>query len=222
MADFTEASPFFRFLVAVSRPVMYGAFRLSTSGLEHVPPSGGFVLASNHTSNLDPWPLSLPLYPRQLHFMAKAELYNPMLRPILDQIGAFPVRRGERDAAAFKTAVRLARAGGVVAMFPEGTRREKGLKKKREARPHSGAARIAFAASVPLVPAAIAGTDRLSRLGPLRVAYGPPIELDAGAGAARRDAAENATEWLMSEIARLEAELKRAPAGEPRSVQRAV
>ena len=206
MADFTEASPFFRFLVAVSRPFIYGPFRLRASGLEHIPRNGGFVLASNHASNLDPWPLGLPLYPRQLHFMAKAELYNPVLRPILDGTRAFPVHRGKRDAEAFRTAVRLAQAGGVVAMFPEGTRRHKGLRKKHEARPHPGAARIALAAGVPLVPAAVVGTDRLSRFGPLTVAYGAPIELD-GLGATRRDAAEKATGVLMDEIAKLEASL---------------
>ncbi len=203
MADFTEASTFFRVLAAVSRPVLYGPFRLRAFGLEHVPPAGGFVLASNHTSNLDAWPLALPLYPRQLHFMAKAELYKPVLRPILDATGAFPVRRGERDAEAFKTAVWLAREDGVVAMLPEGTRRNKGLRKKREARPHPGAARIALAAGVPLVPAAIAGTDRLSRFGPFRVAYGAPIELD-GLGTTRREAAHEATGRLMEEIKRLE------------------
>jgi 1-acyl-sn-glycerol-3-phosphate acyltransferase len=203
MADFTEASPFFRFLVAVSRPVMNGPFRLRAYGLEHVPPTGGFVLASNHTSNLDPWPLGLSLYPRQLHFMAKAELYKPVLGSILDRTGAFPVHRGERDSDAFKTAVRLARNGGVVAIFPEGTRRKKGLRKKREAQPHPGAARIALAAGVPLVPAVVVGTDRLSRFGPLRVAFGPPIELD-GLRSTRREAAREATGCLMDEIARLE------------------
>jgi 1-acyl-sn-glycerol-3-phosphate acyltransferase len=214
MADFTEASPFFRVLAAVSRPVLYGPFRLRAFGLEHVPPAGGFVLASNHTSNLDAWPLALPLYPRQLHFMAKAELYKPVLGAILDATGAFPVRRGERDAEAFKTAVWLAREGGVVAMFPEGTRKSKGLRKKHEARPHPGAARIALAAGVPLVPAALGGTDRLSRLGPVHVAYGSPIELD-GLGMTRREAAQEATGRLMEEIARLQAAFADESRAEP-------
>ena len=209
MGDFTEPSPFFRFLAAVSRPVMYGPFRRRAFGLQNVPPAGGFVLAANHTSTLDAWPLALPLYPRQVHYMAKAELYKPLLRPILERGGAFPVHRGEHDAEAFKTAVRLARAGGVIAMFPEGTRRRKGLRKKHEARPHPGAARIALAAGVPLVPAAVGGTDRLTRLGPLRVAYGRPIDMD-GVGP-RREAAGIATERLMDEIAKLEAKLGEAP-----------
>jgi len=87
------------------------------------------------------------------------------------------------------------RAGEVVVMFPEGTRQTKGLRKKWEARPHTGAARIAHDAGVPLVPAAIKGTDRLARLAPLRVAYGAPVE-------ASEDSRET-TERLMAEIRRL-------------------
>jgi 1-acyl-sn-glycerol-3-phosphate acyltransferase len=87
-------------------------------------------------------------------------------------------------------------------MFPEGTRRKKGLRKKYEARAHTGAARIALAAGVPLVPAGIAGTDQLGRLARLRVAYGPPIPLDDLEG--REDAPQVATERLMAAIDELE------------------
>ena len=177
-------------------------------GVQNLPPEGGYVLAANHNSNFDPWPLGMPLFPRRwLRFMAKSELYNPLLKPFLNAGGAFPVRRGQRDAEAIETAIRLAREGEIVVMFPEGTRRKKGLRKKFEARPHSGAARIALAAGVPLVPAAIAGTDRLSRLGPLRVAYGAPVAVDDLADRDPREAAELATERLMAEISRLEATL---------------
>ena len=78
---------------------------------------------------------------------------------------------------AIAKAVELVRSGEVVVMFPEGTRQRKGLRKRWEARPHTGAARIAQRAGAPLVPAAIKGTDRLSRLGPFRVAYGRPLDL---------------------------------------------
>jgi 1-acyl-sn-glycerol-3-phosphate acyltransferase len=175
-------------------------FRLRATGLEHVPPERGFVLAANHTSNFDPWPLGLPLFPRRwLRFMAKSELYWWPLRHVLSGGGAFPVRRGEGDAEAIAKAVELCRAGEVVVMFPEGTRRKKGLRKKWQARPHTGAARIARDAGVPLVPAAVKGTDRLARLGPLRVAYGPPVEPS--------DDAHETTERLMREIERLHATL---------------
>lgn len=194
----------YRMIACASSPVVYGLFRLRTEGRENVPQARGFVLAANHLSNFDPWPLGLALYPRQLRFMAKAELYKPVLGAILEALGAFPVRRGERDPEAYRTAVRLAQAGEVVAMFPEGTRRAKGARKKWVARPHPGAARIALAAGVPLVPAAVTGSDRLARLGPLRVRFGPPIETADLVGIPRREAAERATERLMERIAELE------------------
>jgi 1-acyl-sn-glycerol-3-phosphate acyltransferase len=139
--------------------------------------------------------------------MAKSELYWWPLRLVLDNAGAFPVRRGQRDVQAIATAVALARNGNVVAMFPEGTRRQKGLVKRFDARPRSGAARIALEAGVPLVPAAVKGTDRLLRLGKLSVAYGAPIEIDDLHGGETGEAARQATERLMTRIYELEASL---------------
>jgi 1-acyl-sn-glycerol-3-phosphate acyltransferase len=113
------------------------------------------------------------------------------------------VRRGERDTEAIETAIGLCREGHIVVMFPEGTRRRKGLRKKWAAKAHTGAARIALGAGVPLVPAGIVGTDRLARLAQLRVAYGPPVRLDDLEG--REDAPLVATERLMTAIRELEA-----------------
>src|SRR5262249_23101647 len=71
MMRFVEPpSPMYRFLGIVSRPLVYGLFRLEARGIEHLP-EGGFVLAANHASNLDPWALGIPLFPRRwLRFMA--------------------------------------------------------------------------------------------------------------------------------------------------------
>ena len=191
-------------LVAIlSWPLLYGLFRLRARGREHLP-EGGFVLAANHNSNFDPWPLGLPLFPRRyLRFMAKSELFWTPFKQFATAAGAFPVRRGEADAEALATATRLCRDGHIVVMFPEGTRRKKGLRKRYEARAHTGAARIALDAGVPLVPAGIVGTDRLGRLAQLRVAYGAAIPVADLAG--REDAAQLATERLMAAIAELEA-----------------
>jgi 1-acyl-sn-glycerol-3-phosphate acyltransferase len=200
-------SPLYRIIGTLSVPVVKGLYRLRARGLEHLP-GGGFVLAANHTSNFDPWPLGIPFLPeRQLRFMAKSELFNPVLAPILRAGGAFKVRRGEGDVEAMRTAVGLVRDGEIVVMFPEGTRQKKGLVKKHTARPHTGAARIALAAEAPLVPAAIGGTDRLLRLGPLRVAYGPPIDLSDLDGQDQKTAATVATERLMAKIDELKATL---------------
>ncbi len=199
-------SPFYRFVGVVSRPVLRYLYRLRVRGLENLPDDGGFVLASNHISNLDPFVLGIPLFPkRQLRFMGKAELWRSPLRPFVAAAGAFPVRRGEADRQAVETAVRLAREGDVVAMFPEGTRK-KGLRKKFERRWHTGAARIALEAGVPLVPAAITGTERLSRFEPLRIVYGHPLDLDDLRERDPREAAQAATERLREEIAKLAAE----------------
>jgi 1-acyl-sn-glycerol-3-phosphate acyltransferase len=201
-------SPLYNLVGAVSAPVLYGLYRLRVRGLEDLPKDGGYVLACNHVSNFDPWAIGVPLWPRRfLRFMAKSELYWWPLTLLLNRVGAFPVRRGQRDTLAIATAVRLARDGNVVAMFPEGTRRAKGLVKRFEARPRSGAARIALEAGVPLVPAAVKGTDRLTRLGRLSVAYGAPVEIDDLRGAEISEAAHEATERLMARILELEASL---------------
>ena len=200
-------APVYLFVGLVSWPFVMGLYRLRARGIEHLP-EGGFVLAANHTSNFDPWPLGIPLLPRrQLRFMAKAELFNPVLTPFLRAGGAFKVRRGEGDLEAVRTAVELVKEGEIVVMFPEGTRRQKGLRKKHVARAHTGAARIALGAGAPLVPAAIKGTDRLSRLGPLRVVFGEPLDLSDLEGLDQKTASEQATERLMARIEELHATL---------------
>jgi 1-acyl-sn-glycerol-3-phosphate acyltransferase len=192
---------------AVSWPVVRFIFRLRARGLESLP-TGGYVLAANHLSNFDPWALGLPLFPKRfLRFMGKSELFWTPLKQIITAGGAFPVRRGLGDVEAIETATSLVREGHVVVMFPEGTRQKKGLRKRYQPKAHTGAARIALVAKCPLVPAAIVGTDRLTRLGPLRVAYGKPLDLSDLDGSDPREAAQTATDRLMDEIERLKATL---------------
>jgi 1-acyl-sn-glycerol-3-phosphate acyltransferase len=197
--------PFYRFCLAAGWPVLRGLYRFRATGAEHLP-SSGFVLASNHESNFDPWPLALAVSPRQLLFMTKAEAFTSVLGPLLRAGGAFPVHRGQRDAEAFETAVRLARDSGVVMVFPAGTRRTKG-KKRAEQAIGTGAARIALRGGVPLVPAAIAGTDNLLRLGPIRVALGSPVAVDDLLDQPVSARARIATERLVEAIEGLRAGL---------------
>ena len=180
-------------------------FRHRATGVENVPSAGGLVLAANHWSHFDPWPLAMPCFPRRFfRFMAKAELFWFPLGSIISAGGAFKVRRGEHDEEAIATAIALVREGQAIVMFPEGTRRRKGIRKKHEARWRTGAARIALEARVPLVPAGIAGTERLARLGPLRVAYGAPIQVDDLADLSRDEAARIATDRLAGAVSALE------------------
>jgi len=192
----------------LSYPVLRILYRLRCQGVERLPAEGGYVLAANHCSSLDPWPLGMALYPRRyLRFMAKSELFWFPLGPFISACGAFPVRRGQRDQDAVDTAVRLCREGHVVVMFPEGTRRAKGLRKRHEARWRSGAARIALEAGVPLVPAGIFGTAELTRLGAVRVAFGDAVSLGDLSNMSVDDAAQVATDRLRAAVTALEASL---------------
>ncbi|HZS23853.1 MAG TPA: lysophospholipid acyltransferase family protein [Gaiellaceae bacterium] len=194
-------------VAATVYPALHAVWRQEEDGVEHIP-SGGFVLAANHVSNLDPFALGWALWPdRVVHWMAKAELHNGALDAVMRAFGTFPIRRGEVDTGALRAANELLRSGEVIGMFPEGTRRSKGLRKKFQPKPHPGTARIALTAGVPLVPAAISGTDRLTRRGPIRIRYGPAVQVDDLAGMPRRNASEIATERLMQAIESLYAEI---------------
>src|SRR5215218_8642896 len=107
--------PLYRMIANLSKPVVFALYRLRAEGVENLPSEGGFVLAANHISNFDPWPLGMPLWPRRyLRFMAKSELFWWPLGPIIRSGGVFSVRRGERDVEAMKTAMDLVREGHVV------------------------------------------------------------------------------------------------------------
>src|ERR671935_2168212 len=105
-------SPVYLLAAAISLPFVRVGFRLRARGIDNLP-EGGFVLAANPTSNFDPWPLGLPLFPRrQLRFMAKNELFNPLLAPLLKAGGAFPGRRGEGGVQGVGQAVEGLSPGG--------------------------------------------------------------------------------------------------------------
>jgi 1-acyl-sn-glycerol-3-phosphate acyltransferase len=139
--------------------------------------------------------------------MAKIELYrNPVMAWILRRSGAFPVHRGQGDAQAVATALAILREGGLLAMFPEGTRNRAG-----KARVRSGAARLALAGEAALVPVAVAGTDEVRlwppRIPRFRVAYGPPLDLEDLRGTDLRTAADEATERWKVAVAELRADI---------------
>src|SRR5256885_7255611 len=109
-------APLYNLIAALSAPVLYGLYRLRATGRENLPNGTGYVLACNHVSSFDPWALAMPLWPKRcLRFMAKSELYWWPLALLLNGARAFPVRRGQRDAVAIETAVRLVQEGHVVA-----------------------------------------------------------------------------------------------------------
>jgi 1-acyl-sn-glycerol-3-phosphate acyltransferase len=201
-----RANPFYVAMGAAVYPLTRGLWRMKVLGSEHLPREGGFVIACNHLSLFDPYVVAYPFFPRRpLRYMAKAELYRGPLRPLLYAAGAFPVRRGEGDVGAFKTAVELAKSGEVVVVFAFGMREKIAARKKVDLYARGGAARIALAAKVPLVPAGIAGSDRLPLPTRLRLAFGATDLLDGLAGLRAREAADVATERLAERITELRA-----------------
>jgi 1-acyl-sn-glycerol-3-phosphate acyltransferase len=181
-------------------------FRLKTVGVDLVPREGPVVLASLHRSNWDSLAVGVRL-PRRLRPMAKIELMRaPVLGWILRHGGAFPVRRGETDLQAIASALSILRAGGILLMFPEGTRNRDG-----EAEVQPGAARLALQAGAAIVPVAVLNTDR-ARLWPprfpqFRVAYGPPLDLSDLEGIPLRAAATEATARWQRAVTALRASL---------------
>ena len=150
-------------------------FRAEITGQENVPADGGVIVAANHLSNWDP-PLLATFLQRHVNYMAKEELFeNPIFSAAIRSCHAFPVKRGEADRGAIKTAVGVLKAGHCLGLFPEGTRSKDGQMGKAEA----GGALIAAMTGAPVIPAAIIGTgDIFSGGNPfprLKVSYGSPL-----------------------------------------------
>ena len=188
-------------VASIGRPLMRLVFRPVVSGAHNLP-RGGFVLSANHLSGFDGFALSYAVVGRRLRSMAKNELFErPVLGPVVRGLGGFPA--GEIDGVGgLATATSLARRGEVVVIFPTGAR----LRLDKEHRPHSGAARTALGAGVPLVPVALRGTDGWRDRARWQITVGPPIALDDLA-AGDPGAAREATRRLWDAIAALEAEL---------------
>jgi 1-acyl-sn-glycerol-3-phosphate acyltransferase len=171
---------FRRFIVALLRVLFWPITKRTISGLENLPAEGAVVLASNHLTNFDVFPMQLEI-PRPLFFMAKSELHkNPILDVMLRYLGAFPVYRGEKDQWAIRHAEKVLEHGQVLAMFPEGSR-----SKGRGLRPgKTGAARLALHAQCAIIPVAVEGSQkmftRFPRRTPVKITIGEAITPEPG------------------------------------------
>jgi 1-acyl-sn-glycerol-3-phosphate acyltransferase len=191
------------------RALFTAVARVQSTGIQRMPSSGGVMLACNHLCWLDPWLLGV-LFPRQLYFMAKEELFK--LKPLgwyLQMAGSFPVRRGEADRSAIRYAEELLRRGEVVMMFPEGHRsKTTGAQAAR-----AGAVLLATHTNSPILPVGISGSEslRIKRLPntllhlpadrpTVNVSVGEPIYLGSrGRGAGKKQA----TDLVMRRIVEL-------------------
>jgi 1-acyl-sn-glycerol-3-phosphate acyltransferase len=202
----------------VLRP-MFLILRPTVTGRENVPATGPFIIASNHLSFIDS--MAIPLMaPRRVGYLAKAEYFTGtgirgwLSRTLFTALGALPVERQTHRAAqeALDTAMTVLRAGGGFGIYPEGTRSRDG----RLARGKTGVAWLALTADCPVVPVAVAGTDRIQPIGaswprPHRfsVTFGEPLTFPeyrgkAGNGKARREV----TDRIMEAIAELSGQEK--------------
>lgn len=134
-------------------------FRVRITGADHVPAEGAAIIAPNHKNFLDPFFVGLAVN-RRVRYMAKVELFKGPLAWLFLRLGAFPVQRGEADAEALDTSRAILAAGGLVVVFPEGTRVEE---PNALGSPHHGAGRLALETGAPIIPAAITGTSHLWR-----------------------------------------------------------
>ena len=180
--------PLYAVIRALARAVLRTWFRVRVSGAEHIPAHGGVIVAPNHKNFLDPFFIGI-FVRRHVRFMAKIELFKGPLAWLFLRLGAFPIRRGESDTDAFDTGAAILRAGGLVVVFPEGTRVEA---PDALGAPRHGAGRLAIETGVPIIPAAITGTSHLWRgalpkLRRVQIAFLPAFE--AAAPAAGHDPA---------------------------------
>jgi 1-acyl-sn-glycerol-3-phosphate acyltransferase len=186
---------------------MRSLWRLEVTGLENVPITGPLVVACNHVSYVDPVALGCAL-PRPFWYMAKSELFAiPVLGPAIALVNAFPVDRSKGGLAAIRKSVSILKEGKAIGIFPEGTRNLKG-----EAEEKGGAALLASLSGALVLPAAVVGSARASKLGKIRVAFGQPIRVERNRKAAGDDL-EKWTQEIMSRIRGLEEQIGAHSAG---------
>ncbi|MCK9479689.1 MAG: 1-acyl-sn-glycerol-3-phosphate acyltransferase [Firmicutes bacterium] len=137
-------------------------------GKENILKDGGFVFACNHKSNFDP-ALAGGYMPRKMGYLAKKELFsNAVFGWLLKGLGVMPITREAAEIGTLKTIIKLLRNGGIVAVFPEGTRSIKDVNDVK-----SGAVLFAIKGQVPIQPALITGNYKL--FGKLKLTFGKPI-----------------------------------------------
>ena len=200
----SEIRGFYRFIRSVARGLAWLCFGWKIHGIEHLPATGGFILASNHVSWIDP-PLLGAASSRRLGYLAKVELFEPPgFRQLIVALGAVPIRRHTLDRRALETTKKVLTAGLGLVLFPEGTRSRSG--KLGPGKP--GVSMLAAEAGVPVVPAYIHGTRDLARAilrrTPLVIRFGAPLAPPPpGHGPESREAMRAHTERVMAAIAGL-------------------
>lgn len=199
--------PLYGFCHYILNALQEAFFRGEIVGLENLPKDGGFLLASNHASHLDP-PFVGAVIPHQMAFFARKSLWKPGLASWwLDSVGAIPVERDSADLAAIKRVISTLRGGRPIVLFPEGTRSPDGKLQPAKA----GVGMIVCKTQVPVVPCRIFNSHlAFGRAGglrpgtPIHIVYGKPLwphQYDHPSDGKERY--QRASERIMSAIAAL-------------------
>ena len=173
-------------------------FRIEIRGLEHLPRTGPVLIAGNHTGWLD-GPLVQMLLPRPCSFLVKSELYDTPFRPFLEFSRQIPIRRGTPDRTALSRALHVLAGGGVLGVFPEGTRGVGALESVQH-----GIGYIALRAGCPIIPVVCTGTAealpkgaRLPKLRtPITIVFGPTFTLEVDGNPRARSTVAAAAEQI--------------------------
>lgn len=171
--------PFYTFAYVVCQSVSRLIFHVSVKGREHIPKSGPFIVASNHTSFTDP-PLIGSLLKREIAFFAKEELFHKViLKDLIKKLNSFPVKRGESNVSSVKICIRILLDQKMpLLIFPEGTR----IKTGQLGTPERGISFIAAQTKVPILPIYVENGERLLECAlfqrRLKVRFGEAIQYD--------------------------------------------
>ncbi|WP_326751908.1 1-acyl-sn-glycerol-3-phosphate acyltransferase [Streptomyces sp. NBC_01635] len=183
--------------------LMYGFWKPRVLGAWRVPASGPVLLAVNHSHNID-GPMVMGVAPRPTHFLIKQEAFIGPLDPFLTGIGQVKVDRNTTDRTAVSRALGVLQQGGVLGIFPEGTRGEGDFASLR-----AGLAYFALRGGAPIVPVAVLGSSGqggrlIKALPPLRsrvdVVFGDPFDAGDGSGRRTRKALDEATERIQKQL----------------------
>ena len=175
--------------------------RTKVIGAENIPKEGAFILSANHVSNWDP-PFLGTFIDRIVNYMGKEELFkNPIMAAICRGLNVFPVKRGAADKNAIKNAVKVLKSGNCLGIFPEGTRSKTG----KLGKPELGVSVIAAMTKMPVIPAAIVGTEKIfskqKKFPRLCAVYGEPLKFTGNAK--DKENLNDFAQKIMSEIAKL-------------------
>ena len=178
-------------------------------GLDRIPRKGPLIVACNHISFWDP-PLVGAHLPREMHFVAKAELFhNPLFGALIRAYNSIPIQRGPQARTGLRGAEEVLSAGGAVLIFPEGTRNKSG----ELLAPRAGVGRLAAATRTPVAPACITGSNQIRRSMRrqvrIRITFGSPM-MPPGSGHTDRDEVRAYARMVMEQIAALRANQEEA------------